>query len=63
MAARNTVHVSVQPVTRCQTSAERRAAQAAMLANQQAMLKQEAADRRQARGMTPAATPTGSHRT
>jgi hypothetical protein len=49
MAPRNTVTVSVQPTTRRPTSAERRAAQIATLSTHQAKLKQEAADRRQAR--------------
>jgi hypothetical protein len=62
MPAKNTVHVSVHPPTRSQTSADRRAAQSAALANQQAMLKQEAADRRQARREDPAAAPGRSHR-
>jgi hypothetical protein len=62
MAARNPVHVSVNPPTRAQTSAERRAAQTAALTNQQAMLKQEAADRRHARLQDPAPAPAKSPR-
>jgi hypothetical protein len=46
MAAKNKVTVSVQPATRRPTSVERRAAQTAALATQQARLKQEAAERR-----------------
>ena len=58
MAPRNKVTVSVQPTTRRPTSAERRAAQIATLATHQAKLKQEAADRRQARiDNPPAASP------
>lgn len=62
MAAKNTVHVSVHPPTRWQTSAERLATRAAALANRQATLKQEAADRRQARQEDPVTAPGRSHR-
>jgi hypothetical protein len=46
MAAKNKVTVSVEPAARRPTAVERRAAQTAMLATQQARLKEEAADRR-----------------
>jgi hypothetical protein len=49
MAAKNKMTVSVEPTARRTTSAERRAAQIAMLATRQATLKQEAADRRRMR--------------
>lgn len=46
MAAKNQVTVSVEPSKRRPPSVERRKAQIATLATQQATLKQEAADRR-----------------
>ena len=46
MAAKQQVTVSVQPMTRRPTSAERLAAHAASLATKQAELKREAAERR-----------------
>ena len=46
MAAKHKVTVSVQPTTRWPNSAERRAAQIALLSTKQAELKQEAAERR-----------------
>jgi hypothetical protein len=49
MAAKHKVTVSVQPTNRWPTSAERRAAQVALLSTKQAELKQEAAERRAAR--------------
>jgi hypothetical protein len=49
MPAKNPVTGSVQPVTARLSAAERRAAQVAAVANRQAELKQEAADRRRAR--------------
>jgi hypothetical protein len=53
MAAKNKVTASVQPAIRWPTSVERRAAQTAALATQQARLKQEAADRRLNAAKTP----------
>jgi hypothetical protein len=49
MAAKHKVTVSMQPTNRRPSSAERRAAQIESLANQQATLKQEAAERRDER--------------
>ena len=46
MDAKHTRSASAQPTNRRPSSTERRAAQAASLANQQARLKQEAAERR-----------------
>jgi hypothetical protein len=63
MAAKHKVTVSVQPINRRPSSAERRAAEIASVANKQAQLKQEFADRRAARASqnTPAAsTPRGA---
>lgn len=51
MASRHNVTASRQPALQRPTSAQRRAAASETLANQHAMLKQEAADRRRnARG-------------
>jgi hypothetical protein len=58
IAAKNKVTVSVQPTTRRPNSAERRAAQIATLATQQATLKQEAADRRRKRAEDAEAAST-----
>ena len=57
MAARNKVTVSAQPAVRRPTTAERHAAQAAVLSAHQAQLKQEAAERRQKRLADEAAAP------
>lgn len=46
MAANQKLTVPVQPINRRPSSAQRRAAEAASLANKQAELKQEAAERR-----------------
>jgi hypothetical protein len=46
MAAKQKVTVSVQPINRRASVAERRAAETALLSTQQARLKQEAAERR-----------------
>ncbi len=46
MATKNKVTVSVQPTNNRPSSAERRAAQVALLSGKQAELKQEAAERR-----------------
>ena len=46
MAVKQKVTVSVQPTTRRPSSAERRAAQIALVSTQQAELKREAAERR-----------------
>ncbi|HWE08251.1 MAG TPA: hypothetical protein VG325_02785 [Solirubrobacteraceae bacterium] len=55
MAAKRKVTVSMQPSNRRPSGAERRAAQIASLATQQAELKQEAADRRDERAAKSAA--------
>lgn len=55
MAAKHKVTVSMQPTNRRPSSAERRAAQIASLATQQAELKQQAADRRDERAAKSAA--------
>jgi hypothetical protein len=49
MAAKKKVTVSMSPVGRRPSSAERRAEQNAMLSDKQAQLKREAAERRQKR--------------
>lgn len=49
MASKQNVTVSLQQVRQRPTSAQRRTAMSEALANQQATLKQEAADRRQKR--------------
>lgn len=49
MAVKRKVTVSVQPINRRPSSAERRAAQVASLSTKQAQLKQEAAERAVAR--------------
>lgn len=55
MTAKNKVSVSMQPTNRRPSSAERRAAQIESLATQQAVLKREAAERRNERaGKSPA---------
>ncbi len=46
MAATHKVTVSAEPINRRPSSAQRRAAESAWLSNQQAKLKQEAAERR-----------------
>lgn len=59
MPAKHKITVSTQPVSPRPTSAQRRAAEAALLSNRQAELKQEAADRRAERAKKnagPAAT-------
>jgi hypothetical protein len=50
MASKNKVTVSVRPTTPRPSSAERRAAQIAILSTEQAELKEEAAERRRTRG-------------
>jgi hypothetical protein len=52
MAVRHKVTPSLQPLERRPSSAERRAAQVAALATQQADLKREAAERRAKRDAT-----------
>jgi hypothetical protein len=57
MAAKNNVTVSVDGTQRRPSYAERRAAQTAALATQQADLKREAAERRAKRAALDAASP------
>jgi hypothetical protein len=56
MAAKNKVTVSVQPAKHRPTTADRRAAQIEMIANKQADLKREAAERRAKRALRDDAT-------
>jgi hypothetical protein len=60
MAPKHNVTASLQPAPQRPTSAQRRAAASEILANQQATLKQEAADRRRMReeNATDTATET-----
>jgi hypothetical protein len=58
MAPRHNVTASLQPALQRPTSAQRRAAVTETLANQQATLKQEAADRRRMREENAGDTPT-----
>jgi len=60
MASRQNVTASLQPAVQRPTSAQRRAAASETLANQQATLKQEAADRRRLREENAGDTPTKS---
>lgn len=62
MAARQKVTVSVQPMTRRPSSAERLAAQAELLSRKQADLKREAAERRAKRASTGNAPATAMPR-
>jgi phosphoenolpyruvate-protein kinase (PTS system EI component) len=55
MAAKHKVTVSMQPTNHQLSTTERRAAQVASLSTQQAVLKQEAADRRDERATKSAA--------
>jgi septal ring factor EnvC (AmiA/AmiB activator) len=54
MAAKKKVTVSMSPVARRPSSAERRAEQSAVLDGKQAQLKREAAERREKRAAAPA---------
>ena len=58
MAAKHKMTVSQQPTNHRPSTAERRAAQVALLATQQAELKQQAADRREQRAIKSAAEST-----
>lgn len=64
MAARHKMTVSVRPTNPRASTAERRAARVAVLANEQAELKREAAERRLARQDTdsPAVPSAARHR-
>jgi hypothetical protein len=53
MSARSKVTVSTEPSKRALSTTERRAAQFAQVANKQAELKQEAAERRARRAPKP----------
>jgi hypothetical protein len=62
MAAKRKVTVSVQPTKHRPTSAERRQAQMEAVSGKQAVLKQEAAERRAKAANAPAAEPKSSRR-
>jgi hypothetical protein len=62
MAAKRKVTVSVQATKHRPTSAERRQAQMEAVAGKQAVLKQEAADRRAKAASAPPAEPKPSKR-
>jgi hypothetical protein len=62
MAAKRKVTVSVQPTKHRPTSAERRQAQMEAVSGKQAVLKQEAADRRAKAAAAPPAEPKPARR-